>query len=162
MVASRTRPHKNSLSVPRATCVSPIPVGTNSSCSSDDAKVFLREFTRELLGEISPATKILSLLIIVLLVAGGFYLGGAANTGYKTQQQQSLSLAEMQTMRMDEQARNLKDLNESANQTSQQISDLTRTNFDLKQSNQSVLSSLSLPTRLWNSYSNGICLLRSH
>src|ERR1044072_3119727 len=43
----------------------------------DDAKVFLREFTRELLREINWSTKIIALLIVVTLVGGVLYLGNA-------------------------------------------------------------------------------------
>src|SRR5205085_7561312 len=41
----------------------------------DDAKVFLREFTRELVREINPSTKIVTLAIAMALVGGVLYLG---------------------------------------------------------------------------------------
>jgi hypothetical protein len=41
----------------------------------DDAKVFLREFTRELVKEINPSTKLVTLTIVVVLVGGSLYLG---------------------------------------------------------------------------------------
>ncbi|HEU4433283.1 MAG TPA: FHA domain-containing protein, partial [Pyrinomonadaceae bacterium] len=43
----------------------------------DDAKVFLREFTRELVREISPSTKLIALALVVILVGGVLYLGYA-------------------------------------------------------------------------------------
>src|SRR3712207_7503115 len=43
----------------------------------DDAKVFLREFTRELLREINWSTKIVALLVVVGTLGGVFYLGDA-------------------------------------------------------------------------------------
>src|ERR1051326_1428721 len=43
----------------------------------DDAKVFLREFTRELVREINPSTKLVTLAIAVALVGGVLYLGFA-------------------------------------------------------------------------------------
>src|SRR5919205_3173348 len=43
----------------------------------DDAKVFLREFSRELLREINWTTKIVTLLIVLTLVGGLFYIGNA-------------------------------------------------------------------------------------
>ena len=43
----------------------------------DDAKVFLREFTRELVREINPSTKFLILAIALILVGGMLYLGFA-------------------------------------------------------------------------------------
>src|SRR5918997_990030 len=46
----------------------------------DDAKVFLREFTRELLREISLPVKIVTFLIAATLVGGVLYLGHAVYT----------------------------------------------------------------------------------
>jgi hypothetical protein len=43
----------------------------------DDAKVFLREFTRELVREINPSTKLVTLAIALALVGGVLYLGFA-------------------------------------------------------------------------------------
>src|SRR4029079_15147814 len=43
----------------------------------DDAKVFLREFTRELVREINPSTKLIALAIAVALVGGVLYIGFA-------------------------------------------------------------------------------------
>src|SRR5918997_5274939 len=43
----------------------------------DDAKVFLREFTRELIREINLSTKLIALVIVVALVGGFLYLGFA-------------------------------------------------------------------------------------
>src|SRR5918912_348799 len=43
----------------------------------DDAKVFLREFSRELLREINWTTKIVTLLIVLTLVGGLLYIGNA-------------------------------------------------------------------------------------
>src|SRR5258705_6303521 len=41
----------------------------------DDAKVFLREFTRELVKEINASTKLIFLAFAILLVGGTLYLG---------------------------------------------------------------------------------------
>ena len=49
----------------------------------DDAKVFLREFSRELLREINTSTKIAILLIAAAFVGGILYLGSAANRELK-------------------------------------------------------------------------------
>src|ERR671921_466501 len=43
----------------------------------DDAKVFLREFTRELLREINSSTKIGVFLCVAILAGGTFYLGNS-------------------------------------------------------------------------------------
>lgn len=134
----------------------PVPISSVLPARSDAAKVFLREFTRELLREISPAAKILTLFIVAVLVGGFLYLGHAAFVRYRTQQQQDLSQAEMLTRRIGEQERLLAHLSE---RTDRQISNFTKTASDLKQTHRSVLYGLSLPNRLWNSYSNGTCLI---
>src|SRR5947209_6536379 len=43
----------------------------------DDAKIFLREFTRELVREITPSTKIITFAILILAVVGALYIGFA-------------------------------------------------------------------------------------
>src|SRR5438876_5517488 len=43
----------------------------------DDAKIFLREFTRELVREINPSTKIILFAIIIFAVVGALYIGFA-------------------------------------------------------------------------------------
>jgi len=43
----------------------------------DDAKIFLREFTRELVREINPSTKIITFAILILAVLGALYIGFA-------------------------------------------------------------------------------------
>src|SRR6185503_11590467 len=49
----------------------------SATARRDDAKIFLREFTRELVREINPSTKIIIFAIIIFAVAGGLYLGFA-------------------------------------------------------------------------------------
>src|SRR5256885_17025239 len=51
-----------------------------ATARGDDAKVFPREFSRELLREINWSTKIVALLIVVVLVGGVLYLGNALYT----------------------------------------------------------------------------------
>jgi len=46
----------------------------------DDAKAFLREFTRELLREISPTTKLIALVLTLGFITGMLYLGYAVNS----------------------------------------------------------------------------------
>jgi S1-C subfamily serine protease len=147
-----------SLSV-TATGKSPAPVGSVLPAQRDEAKTFLREFTRELLREISPATKIFWLLSVAVLLSAVFYLGYSAYIRYQAQQQRNSSSANTLSKRIEEQEKILAGLGERLDQTTQQISDVTKAGSDLKQTNQSVLSAASLPTRLWNSYSKGTCLI---
>src|SRR5438132_4195653 len=49
----------------------------SATARRDDAKIFLREFTRELVREINPSTKIILFAIIIFAVAGALYIGFA-------------------------------------------------------------------------------------
>src|ERR1051325_5786920 len=66
---------------PRETHVAPFieaaAIESAATARRDDAKVFLREFTRELVREINPSTKLVALAIALALVGGMLYLGFA-------------------------------------------------------------------------------------
>src|SRR5207249_11012861 len=49
----------------------------SATARRDDAKIFLREFTRELVREINPCTKIITFAILILAVVGALYIGFA-------------------------------------------------------------------------------------
>ena len=49
----------------------------SATARRDDAKIFLREFTRELVREINPSTKIITFAILILAVVGALYIGFA-------------------------------------------------------------------------------------
>jgi S1-C subfamily serine protease len=49
----------------------------SATARRDDAKIFLREFTRELVREIHPSTKIITFAILILAVLGALYIGFA-------------------------------------------------------------------------------------
>src|SRR6202171_3305448 len=49
----------------------------SATARRDDAKIFLREFTRELVREINPSTKIIGFAILILAVAGLLWIGFA-------------------------------------------------------------------------------------
>jgi S1-C subfamily serine protease len=107
----------------------------------DDAKVFLREFTRELVREINPSTKLITLAIAVALVGGMLYLGFAM---YK----------ELQRSRrlIDEQGVQLGRMRDQVLKTNEQI-----TNID--ESTKQLQNSLSLAVKLRSEYGNGVCLI---
>jgi serine protease Do len=107
----------------------------------DDAKVFLREFTRELVREINPSTKLVTLAIAVALVGGMLYLGFAM---YK----------ELQRSRrlIDEQGVQLGRMRDQVSKTNEQI-----TNID--ESTKQLQNSLSLAVKLRSEYGNGVCLI---
>lgn len=107
----------------------------------DDAKVFLREFTRELVREIKPSTKLITLTIAVALVGGMLYLGFAM---YK----------ELQRSRrlIDEQRVQLGQMRDQVSKTNDQL-----TNID--ESTRLLQASLSLAVKLRSEYGSGVCLI---
>jgi len=107
----------------------------------DDAKVFLREFTRELVREINVSTKVIVFGIIIALVGGMLYLGFAM---YK----------ELQRSRrlIDEQRVQLGQMRDQVSKTNEQIS-------DIDESNKQIQASLSLAVKLRSEYGSGVCLI---
>ncbi|HKP73067.1 MAG TPA: trypsin-like peptidase domain-containing protein [Pyrinomonadaceae bacterium] len=107
----------------------------------DDAKVFLREFTRELIREINLSTKIIALVIVVALVGGILYLGFA---GFKELKQSRRHI--------EEQNAQIGRLNQKVGESQSQFQQVTR-------SNQDIINSLSLAPKLRSEYGNGVCLI---
>src|SRR5947207_11924860 len=58
-----------------APCIEQAAIESAATARRDDAKVFLREFTRELVKEINPSTKLVTLAIALALVGGILYIG---------------------------------------------------------------------------------------
>jgi len=107
----------------------------------DDAKVFLREFTRELVREISISTKLVSMAIAAALVGGVLYLGFGL---YK----------EVQTSRgvINDQQDQIKKMSERVQKTTEEIK-LTG------DKSQMLLDSMSLAPRIRSVYGSGVCLI---
>jgi S1-C subfamily serine protease len=107
----------------------------------NEVEIFPRKLTRELIREISPLTKIAVLFVAVVFIGGMLYLGFAA---YKEVQRNRHLLIE--------QSQRLAQLEAQGEQTRQEVSRLAR-------SSKEILSHSSLAPRLWNEYSNGVCLI---
>lgn len=107
----------------------------------DDAKVFLREFTRELVSEINASTKILIFLFALALVGGSLYLGFA---GFKELKQSR--------RRLEEQNAEIARLNDQVRQSQTQFSQVTQTNND-------IITSLSFAPTIRAKYGSGVCLI---
>jgi S1-C subfamily serine protease len=107
----------------------------------DDAKVFLREFTRELVREINPSTKLITLAIAIALVGGVLYLGFAM---YK----------ELQRSRrlIDDQRAQLGAMQDQVKKTNSELGNLGRSTKELQ-------DSLSLAVKLRSEYGRGVCLI---
>lgn len=107
----------------------------------DDAKVFLREFTRELVREISPVTKIVTLLIAVALVGGTLYFGYAAYQEIRRTRRQNEALNER-----------LAQMQEQVNRTNSEISGLTESNND-------IIESMSFAPQMRSEFGSGVCFI---
>ena len=107
----------------------------------DDAKVFLREFTRELIREINLSTKLIALVIVVALVGGFLYFGFA---GFKELKQSRRHI--------EEQNAQIARLNQKVGESQNQFEEVNRSNKD-------IINSLSLAPKLRSEYGNGVCLI---
>jgi S1-C subfamily serine protease len=107
----------------------------------DDAKVFLREFTRELLREINWSTKIIALLIVVAFVGGVLYLGNAVYV----EMRRGRELIDKQNEQLARQQAELGKINEGLGEADKK--------------NQEIINSLSLAPRIFGQYGNGVCLI---
>jgi S1-C subfamily serine protease len=107
----------------------------------DDAKVFLREFTRELVKEINPSTKLITLAIAVVLVGGSLYIGFSM-------------FKELQRTRklIDDQRAQLTQAKDQASKMNQTLTDIGRSNKEIR-------DSLSLAVKLRSDYGSGVCLI---
>jgi S1-C subfamily serine protease len=107
----------------------------------DDAKVFLREFTRELVKEINPSTKLITFAIAVALVGGSLYIGFSM-------------FKELQRTRklIDDQRAQLAQAKDQASKMNAQLTDIGR-------SNEEIRNSLSLAVKLRSDFGSGVCLI---
>lgn len=107
----------------------------------DDAKAFLREFSRELMREISWTTKLIALVLVVGFLTGILYLGYAVNKELRESREQAQQ--NNQTIRK---------LQDMLGQASTQIDELDKTNKD-------IIKTVSLAQNLRVDYGNGVCLI---
>src|SRR6266446_2246731 len=113
----------------------------SATARRDDAKIFLREFTRELVREINPSTKIITFAILILAVLGALYIGFA---------------------QFNEARRSRKIIDEQKAQLAAQQEELKRANSllgNLVTSNNAMLKTLSLGELLRADYGGGVCLI---
>jgi S1-C subfamily serine protease len=113
----------------------------SATARRDDAKIFLREFTRELVREINPSTKIITFAILILAVLGGLYIGFA---------------------QFNEARRGRRIIAEQQAQLAAQQEELKRANNllgTLVTSNKELIKTLSLGELLRADYGGGVCLI---
>ena len=112
-----------------------------ASPKRDDAKVFLREFARELLREVSWTTKAIALALAVGLVTAVLYLGYSVSSELRANRRQA-----------QEQQDVIVRLEQQLGTASSQLGELDKTNREL-------LRSQSLAQNVRVDYGNGICLI---
>jgi S1-C subfamily serine protease len=107
----------------------------------DDAKAFLREFSRELLREISWTTKLILLALAVSVLSAVFYLW----YGFYQESRLAREQSEKQNQVIEE-------LNQKLSKTTSEIGQLDKSNKD-------ILRSISLASTINVEYRKGICLV---
>ena len=112
-----------------------------SSVKRDDAKAFLREFTRELMREISITSKLIATVLVASFITGVLYLGFAVNRELR----ESRRLAEAQSNVITE-------LKDKLNQASDQI-------VQLDDKSTKYLKAQSLAPNLRIEYGGAVCLI---
>ena len=113
----------------------------SATARRDDAKIFLREFTRELIREINPSTKIILFAIMIVAVLGGLYLGFAQ---YNETRKNRRIIADQQE-RLIAQQQQLQKANEQLGK--------------VIESNNQVIKTISLGEVLRVDYGSGVCLI---
>lgn len=112
-----------------------------ASPQRDDAKAFLREFTRELMREISWTTKAITLVLSVGFLTGILYLGYAVSSELRANRIQA-----------EQQKDIISRLEEQLGTASNQLGELDKTNREL-------IRSQSLAQNVRAEYGGGICLI---
>ncbi|MEP7074240.1 MAG: trypsin-like peptidase domain-containing protein [Acidobacteriota bacterium] len=112
-----------------------------ASVKRDDAKTFLREFTRELVREISLTSKLIFLVLSIGFIGGVLYLGFALSSELRQSRKQAEGQSDI-----------IKKLEDRLGQTTDQIGQLDKTNKDL-------IKTVSLAPNLRVEYGGGVCLI---
>lgn len=107
----------------------------------DDAKAFLREFTRELMSEISLTTKLITLVLAIGFIAGVLYIGYSVNN--------ELEQSRIQGARQNE---IIKELESRLGETNDQLGQLDKTSKD-------IIRRVSLAQNLRVDYGGGVALI---
>jgi len=113
----------------------------SATARRDDAKIFLREFTRELVREINPSTKIITFAILIAAVLGALYIG---------------------FLQFNETRRSRRTIGDQQTQLALQQQQLQRANDQLGEvveSNRRIQNTISLGEMLRVNYGGGVCLI---
>ncbi len=112
-----------------------------ASPERDDAKMFLKEFIRELLREVSWTTKAIAVVLIVAFLTSILYIGFAVSSDLRTGREIA-----------QQQSETIKNLEEKLGEASDQISSINKSSEEFKKM-------ISLAPSLRNDYGNGVGLI---
>jgi S1-C subfamily serine protease len=113
----------------------------SATARRDDAKIFLREFTRELVREINPSTKIIGFAILILGLVGVLWVGG---------------------LLINESKKNRRTIGEQQQQLVAQQDQLIKANQklgEIAKSNERIQYAMSLGEMLKVNFGDGVCLI---
>ncbi|HYJ91593.1 MAG TPA: trypsin-like peptidase domain-containing protein [Pyrinomonadaceae bacterium] len=131
----------NRETVPVAQFIEEAALEARTSPKRDDAKAFLREFTRELLREVSWTTKAIVFVLAAAFIYGLVYVGYSVSRELRQSRETT-----------EQQSEVIRKLEQQLGQTSDQIGSLEKTNSDL-------IKTVSLAPNLRVAYGNGVCLI---
>ncbi len=112
-----------------------------TSPKRDDAKAFLREFSRELMREVGWTTKAIVFVLSVGFITGVLYLGWAVSRELRENREQS-----------ERQNNIIQKLEQQLGVTNNQLGDLEKVNSD-------IIKTVSLAQNLRVDYGSGVCLI---
>jgi len=112
-----------------------------TSPKRDDAKAFLREFSRELMREVGWTTKAIILVLAIGFITGVLYLGYAVSRELRENREQA-----------QRQSNIIQKLEEQLGVTNNQLGDLEKANSD-------IIKTVSLAQNLRVDYGSGVCLI---
>src|SRR5215204_6251761 len=112
-----------------------------TSPKRDDAKAFLREFSRELMREVSWTTKAIIFVLSIGFISGVLYLGWAVSRELRENREQA-----------QRQSNIIQKLEQQLGVTNNQLGDLEKVNSD-------IIKTVSLAQNLRVDYGSGVCLI---
>src|SRR5260370_37704200 len=113
----------------------------SATARRDDAKIFLPEFTRELVREINPSTKIITFAILIAAVVGALYIG----FGLFNETRRSRGIIANQQAQLAGQQQQLQRANDQLG--------------EVVESNRRIQNTISLGAMLRVNYWGGVCLI---
>ena len=113
---------------------------------------------RELIDRINLTAIILVVLAMALFAGTAVFVVRSVLTSYEGEQR-LLGVTETQSRRIDEQEKQIANLNQRISEMNQQMTALKDTGPDPKEAERSSVHALALAPELWARYGDGVCLI---